>query len=359
MHLDITLTRKKTSREELETAPGIEQTMDMFRLYGGAVLDAAPQTIQLGDGTQLQVRDESLKNIHIRGGRGGEILYMVDGMPVTHPIYGGRDVLDLNIVDVKEIELLTGAFNAEYGQAQSGVVNITTRSGGEEFMGGVEYKTDEFKVLGESYETKYTSFYLGGPEPITRNLLPKLGLKIPGKMNFFISGNGNLTNTPYNNNRDRDSISLLGVNIKGKQSNTGNLNAKVNWRLTNQLELTMSYHGSWKRWDNFTWLWKYYPNHMAEYSRNNNNANFKIVHTLSKSTYYTLNFGYLSVDYIGSLNGKRPADFWTFFKDDDEYDYWTYTKNYTDAPDSLKRSIKAPEKDPLTGFYDKLSNVTY
>ncbi|MEK6756738.1 MAG: carboxypeptidase-like regulatory domain-containing protein, partial [Bacteroidota bacterium] len=165
---DVTSTRRIVSRENIRETPGLESTTDIFKLQAGTILSSVPQTLKLADGTQLQVRDESLKDIHIRGGRGGEILYMVDGMPVTHPIYGGRSVVDLNVVDVESFEILTGAFNAEYGQAQSGVVNITTRTGGEKLKGGLEYKTDEFKLLGESYSTHYGSFYIGGPEPITR-----------------------------------------------------------------------------------------------------------------------------------------------------------------------------------------------
>lgn len=354
VQLDITSTRRTTSREEMQETPGFETTTDVFMMHGGTIIDAAPQSLMMEDGTQLQVRDESLKNIHIRGGRGGEILYLVDGLPVTHPIYGGRNVLDVNVVDVEEMELLTGAFNAEYGQAQSGVVNITTRSGGEEFKGGVEYKTDELKVLGKSYDTQYISFYLGGPEPLTRNFLPKLGLRIPGKMSLFISGYGKLTNTPYNNHRRREKISLFGLDITEKQDNSGNFNAKLNWDITNQLEFVFSYHGSWKRWSNFEWLWINYPDHTAQYSRNNNNLNFRIKHALSKSTFYNLNFGYLSVDYNGSLSGKRPVDFWSFFKDSVKYDYWTYIKNFTGAPDSMESGIKAPTTDGY-GFFDNQS----
>lgn len=350
VQLDITSTRKKTAREEIQTLPGIEQTADIFNLYGGAVLDAAPQSLLLGDGTQLQVRDESLKDIHIRGGRGGEILYMVDGMPVTHPIYGGRDVLDLNVVDVESIELLTGAFNAEYGQAQSGVINITTRTGSDNFMGGIEYKNDNHGIWGESYDTHYASFYIGGPEPVSRYLLPRIGLKLPGKLNFFISSNANLTNTAYNNGRDREKISVLGLNIREKQSNAGNLNAKLNWDLTDQLNFTLSYHGSWRRWSNFNWLWYYYPNNTAIYTRDNQNLNLKITHTLSNSTFYNLNFGYLAVDYNGSYNGKRPPDFWTFVKDSIEYDYWTYSQKFNELPDGII-SASVPQLDDVNKFY--------
>ncbi|MCK5453811.1 MAG: carboxypeptidase-like regulatory domain-containing protein, partial [Calditrichia bacterium] len=149
---DVTSTRRTASRSDIEETPGFQSTNDIFLLQGGSFVDQGAQAISLGEGIQLQVRDESLKDIHVRGGRGGEILYMVDGVPVTHPIYGGRDVLNLNVVDVQEMELLTGAFNAEYGQAQSGVVNITTRSGGERYQGGIEYKTAVVDLISDNHD---------------------------------------------------------------------------------------------------------------------------------------------------------------------------------------------------------------
>ena len=139
---DITFTRKLVTEEDFANIPGFESSGDVFRMQAGAITDVQPIRLDMGDGQQLQVRDESLKNVHVRGGRGGEILYMVDGMPVTHPLYGGRSVLDLNVSDVSQVEILTGAFSAEYGQAQSGVVNITTKTGGTKLAGNFDYKTD-------------------------------------------------------------------------------------------------------------------------------------------------------------------------------------------------------------------------
>jgi hypothetical protein len=40
---------------------------------------------------------------------------------------------------VQEIQLLTGGFNAEYGNAQSGIVNVVTKEGGPGFTGSFEY----------------------------------------------------------------------------------------------------------------------------------------------------------------------------------------------------------------------------
>ena len=332
---DVTSTRRTVSRETMRETPGLESTADIFKVQAGATLSSVPQTLRLADGTQLQVRDESLKDIHIRGGRGGEILYMVDGMPVTHPLYGGRSVLDLNVNDVESVELLTGGFNAEYGDAQSGVVNITTRTGGDRFSGGAEYKTDELRVFGDSYETHYGSFYLGGPEPISRQLLPGLGARLPGEMSFFLSGNVTMTNTPYNNRQTRDKLSLVGFRVREKQDNSENLHAKVNYDLSPDHRLIFSYHGSWNQWTSFDWLWRDFPDRIPGYRRNNQAVNLQMSHVLSKSTYYVLNAGYLGVTYKGSWNGRNPDDFWI-----------------TDSTGRLTSTISSPQVDPSTGFFD-------
>lgn len=353
MH-DITSTKRTISRGEMENLPGTEQSLDIFRLQGGTVMDNQPQAIQLADGTHLEVRDESVKDVHVRGGRGGEMLYMVDGVPVAHPIYGGRSVIDLNVNDIEDIELLTGAFNAEYGQAQSGVINITTRSGSGHFKGGFENKNDFLNIFGSSYNTHYTSLYISGPELLSNYILPKIGLKMPGKVSFFMSANGTFTDTQYNNNRKRDDISILGMKIKEKQDNTGNFNTKISWRLIPQIAFTLSYHGAWKKWSRFSWPWKDYPDNMADYQRDNQNFIFKFNHTLSNSTFYNLNFGYLGVKYQSSYNNMQPHEFWTFIDTSSgiayNYDDWE-NLHHSEKPGDLEW-IKPPISNDLTHFYD-------
>ena len=46
-------------------------------------------------------------------------------------------MIDVNKNLTQELQLVSGAFNAEYGQAMSGIVNIATREGGPKFSGGV------------------------------------------------------------------------------------------------------------------------------------------------------------------------------------------------------------------------------
>ncbi len=359
---DITSTRTTSTREELQITPGVENALDVFKLQAGAITNVAPQLITLNSGVRLQVRDESLKDVHIRGGRGGEILYMVDGVPVTHPLYGGRSVLDLNVNDVDEVELLTGGFNAEYGQAQSGVINITTRSGKDYFEGGIEYKTDHWHPFGPSYNTDYVTFFIGGPEIINKYVLSRMGFKLPGKLNFFVSGNGTITNTEYDNHRTREMRKALGISFKERQNNTGNLNGKLDWIVNPQLKFSLSYHGSWHRWSRFDWLWKNYPDNTVGYGRDTHELSFRFNHTLSKSTFYNLNVGYLQVAYKVSLFGQRPPDFWTFYADSLDtigYNYWDWKRQYPDSVPYYLKGVEAPTVDEVTGFFTNKGYETY
>jgi hypothetical protein len=108
-------------------------------------LTSSERTIQADQIQALPVRDvasllsmqagitrDASGNIHIRGGRTSEISYMVDGVQVLNPIdrSSGMRVDDQSI---EELKAITGTFNAEYGQALSGVVNIVTRRGSDRF----------------------------------------------------------------------------------------------------------------------------------------------------------------------------------------------------------------------------------
>lgn len=79
----------------------------------------------------------------IRGGRKGEVAYWIDGVPVTDA-YNGGSVVDVNPSMVQELQVLSGAFNAEYGQAMSGIVNIVTREGADKYSGSVTVYGGDF-----------------------------------------------------------------------------------------------------------------------------------------------------------------------------------------------------------------------
>ena len=79
-------------------------------------------------------------DLHIRGGRSGEEMYLVDGASVTNTVFGGNAV-PVNPSMVGELQLITGTFNAEYGQAMSGLFNTVLREPTPGFHASLGFRT--------------------------------------------------------------------------------------------------------------------------------------------------------------------------------------------------------------------------
>ena len=71
---------------------------------------------------------------HLRGGRSGEVSYLIDGIAVTDA-YDGNAATSINKNSIEEMQIISGAFNAEYGHAMSGIVNIITKDGSNKTSG--------------------------------------------------------------------------------------------------------------------------------------------------------------------------------------------------------------------------------
>ncbi len=121
--------------------------------------------------------------LSVRGGRADENNTYVDGVPVQPGNRGtgaGRSVPSLSVATnaFEDASITTGASSAEFGNAQGGVIAITTRTGGQRFSGNVGFETDEFSGLKQSagYNRLQASF--GGP--ITNDLTFFVGGDITG-----------------------------------------------------------------------------------------------------------------------------------------------------------------------------------
>jgi outer membrane receptor protein involved in Fe transport len=80
---------------------------------------------------------------HFRGGRAGEVKYLIDGVPVND-IFSGSSSMEPEVNSVQEVQVLSGTFNAEYGQALSGVVNVITKSPGDHYTGELSAYTGDY-----------------------------------------------------------------------------------------------------------------------------------------------------------------------------------------------------------------------
>ncbi len=114
------------------------------------------------------VNTEGSSELNVRGGRAEEVAYYVDGVRVTGSILG------VNQQAIEQQEVLIGTIPARYGDVQSGVISITTKSGRNDFFGSVEGVTSSGL---DSFGYNLGSVSLGGPI-------------VPNRLGFFLSAEG-------------------------------------------------------------------------------------------------------------------------------------------------------------------------
>jgi len=92
-------------------------------------------------------------NPNVFGSTLGENAYYVDGANTTDPVtatFGTNFTFD----SIQEIQFQTSGYEAEYGSATGGIVNLVTKSGGNRFAGTVDirYRNDSFQESGDHYD---------------------------------------------------------------------------------------------------------------------------------------------------------------------------------------------------------------
>ncbi|UCD38702.1 MAG: carboxypeptidase-like regulatory domain-containing protein, partial [Fidelibacterota bacterium] len=115
---DLTSTEASVSADQIENLPVLTLS-DVLNLQAGVV-----------EG-------------HFRGGRSNEVSYMIDGVPINDVFNSDAALLIENNV-IQELKVISGTFNAEYGQAQSGIVDIITKNGSDNFTGSAGLQMGDY-----------------------------------------------------------------------------------------------------------------------------------------------------------------------------------------------------------------------
>jgi outer membrane receptor protein involved in Fe transport len=160
---DLTSSESIIGREEIENLP-VQNFTDVLNIQAGVTVDP-------GGG------------IHIRGGRSNEIAYMVNGVYINDA-YSGDYALEVENNSIQELNVISGTFNAEYGQAMSGVVNIVTKEGTNQFDGNIQ------AYFGDYVSSRDNIFWnINNLNPMV-NVQGSISGPIPGlnKLKYFVSG---------------------------------------------------------------------------------------------------------------------------------------------------------------------------
>ncbi|MCJ7441455.1 MAG: TonB-dependent receptor, partial [Thermoanaerobaculaceae bacterium] len=108
--------------------------------------------VQVAPGTSSDASENNLgqNTITVYGSSGAENAYFIDGVNTTGMEYGFQGK-ELNFEFIQEIDVKIGGYEAEYGRATGGIINVITKSGGNEFHGDVfgYYDNDRYQASAE------------------------------------------------------------------------------------------------------------------------------------------------------------------------------------------------------------------
>ncbi|HLA99969.1 MAG TPA: TonB-dependent receptor [Bacteroidota bacterium] len=110
------------------------------------------QIIALSPGVVLQDN-----TVFIRGGRQDEVGFYLEGVPITNKMVGGRAVTLVQDA-IEEIQVQAGGYNAEFGGANSGIIQTQLRSGTSDWKASAQYASDNlgFKSTDGLYKSEKT-----------------------------------------------------------------------------------------------------------------------------------------------------------------------------------------------------------
>jgi outer membrane receptor protein involved in Fe transport len=227
--------------------------------------------------------------LHVRGGRAGEIAFMIDGVRVDDPLYSVK--LDdpsytgfsnaLNKDAINEMVVISGTFNAEYGGAMSSVVNVVTKDGGESFNGKLEYTSpmlnqspyrtaNPFPGVEDQGEYKSKSMYSEQSIPIPGMIRASLNGPIFYKLTFLLSG-------VY---RNEDSYLPHGYSVEGDGL------AKLTYFASPTIKLSLSGQLTDREYQGYSHPWKYRSDHQTHKEVKANRQGLILTHTINSEFFY-------------------------------------------------------------------------
>jgi len=108
---------------------------------------------------------------HFRGGRVGESRYLLGGGVIVNPLNNSRAFRPI-VTGLEQVEVYTSGFSAEYGNAQSGVINMVAKEGRGQWESRLEISATlpYYKVWEETIDKNGKRTYSGG-SPYSSNSL--------------------------------------------------------------------------------------------------------------------------------------------------------------------------------------------
>ena len=293
---DLTASQRVTTAKEIADMP-VESFLGVLSTHAGVNKSA--------DGA-----------LHVRGGRSNEVGYYIGGVSMSNPFFTNSLAVGLSNKALEEMKLVSGAFNAEYGNAMSGVVNVKVKDGGKDYQGSLSYYAGDYNsnaedifpnISDQSFTANTTlDAFVSGP------VIPSLG----NKLTFNISVRRNQSEGYLNGIREHSPgdfayfppsgnwyIQMSGDSsyVPMNPSESNNFLSKFTWRLSPRIKISTQSIMSQSQSKSYSHAYKYNPDGIATGYTQNNNHSLQINHSLSAKSFYEGNVFFSDTDYKNYL----------------------------------------------------------
>jgi len=293
---DLTASQRVTTAKEIEDMP-VESFLGVLTTHAG-------------------VNQSAGGALHVRGGRSNEVGYYIGGVSVSNPFFTNSLAVSVSNKALEEMKLVSGAFNAEYGNAMSGVVNVKIKDGGKNYDGSFSYYTGDYSsnddhifpnITDNSLSANSTlDAFMSGP------VLPFFGDKLTFNLSLRRSqSEGYLYGVREHNPSDFAYFPPSGdwyVQMTGDSSyvpmnpsKSSNFLSKITWRVSPRLKISSQSIVSNSESKSYSHVYKYNPDGVSSGYSSNNNHSIQINHSLSPKSFYEANVYVSDTDYKNYL----------------------------------------------------------
>lgn len=253
--------------------------------------------------TKAGFTTDSEGQLHVRGGRSDEIGYLIDGVKVDDPLYGSFSNT-LNKDAINEMEVISGTFNAEYGDAMSSIVNLVTKDGGSAFHGKIEYTSP---MINSSPYRQANAFPGVTDEGnyVNNTMYDQQAIPVPGTINLSLNGPviSNLTFLLSGIYRNEDSYLPHGYNVEGDGL------AKLTYHFTPNVKLALTGQMTGQKFQMYSHPWKYLSGNQTHTEIRSNRLGLVFTHALSNSFFYVANLSRFENNQVVQVGDKLPQDY--------------------------------------------------
>jgi outer membrane receptor protein involved in Fe transport len=265
----------------------ISQTSSTVSLSAGDIQKLPVQEVQDVVNLQAGVIDG-----HFRGGRIGEVQYQVNGVSVNNA-YDNTSTLQIDRSLIQEVQVISGTFDAEYGQAMSGVVNAVLKTGtqdvhwnAESFIGDYYYQGNSSRIMDYKLRPLALQNYqlsLSGPLPVPHTF-------------FIVSGKHSITDSYFYGTRWVEPTDWRigratgdGSEVLMGYTHTLSGLAKITNRSLQNIEIGYQIIADKIDGKNVDFAYRYNPDGVPTQQTVSVVHGLDWTHTLSNSTFYTIN----------------------------------------------------------------------